>query len=131
MHGSRVANGNIPPSRLVKLDTTTQGRVVVAAATTDPIYGISGRYTRYPPYGALDDGNHAIAGENCEVYINPETEVPLQVGGTVTAGDRLTATTGGKGVTTTNPQDETGIIALQNGVTDQVILVQIVGPQRL
>jgi hypothetical protein len=69
---SRQANGNIAPSRFVKLDTSADGKVLQcgASATIMP-YGISGPGTRNPPYSSLDDGYHAIAGENCLIYGTP------------------------------------------------------------
>jgi hypothetical protein len=122
---SFVANGNIAPSRFVKLDSSAVGKVLAATAVTDPIIGISGQGTRNTPYSTLDDGYHAIAGENCRVYGDNE-ECWLECGGTITVGDKITPSTGGVGITTTTTQDRYGAIALQSGITGKLIKVKVV-----
>lgn len=123
---TKVANGTIRPSRFVKLDTTADGLVLECDAG-DQVYGISGPGTRNTPLDGLDDGNHAIAGENCLIYGPPEKEVLLEIGtGGCSPGDRLASDADGKGVVAT--ADEYGAIASVMGVEGEVIPVQCVPP---
>lgn len=119
-----VANGNIRPSRFVKLDTTAVGKVLEADAN-DPVYGVSQEGTRNPPYSSLDDGFCAIAGENVRVYTEPE-ECWLQIGsGGCTVDDMLKSDADGKGVTTTTETENAGALALETGLEDQLIRVRV------
>jgi hypothetical protein len=128
---SRVANGDIYPSRFVKIDTTTSGRLLQCGAG-DRIYGISGQGTDRPPLGALDTGKAAQTGEQFEVltfgYPGFDGVVMLQLGGTVTRGDRLKADANGAGVTTTSGADEIGALAEDSGVSGNVIPVRLISP---
>jgi len=124
-----TAGGNITPSSFVVRSTTADAQYLLASGTSTPIVGISGAGTRYPPYGGLDDGNIAVAGENFKVYQPPEKEAPLQLGGTVAAGDMLTSDASGHGVTATAGQ-QVGARALEAGVSGSIITVQPVwGPR--
>lgn len=116
---SYVANGNIAPCRFVKRDNTAAGKVVAATAATDPIVGISDKDSRNPPYSSLDDGYHAIAGENARVYT--DGEVCWVETGTVTTaiapGDKLTAGSAGTAVRTVTDKDAYGAIAEEAATT--------------
>jgi hypothetical protein len=118
-----TATGNIKPLRFVVASTTTDNQVTQASGTSTRIVGISGPATRYPPWSALDDGFHAIAGENVEMFQPPMKEAYLQLGGTVAAGDLLTSDSDGQGVTATSGQ-QVGARARQAGTSGQSILVQ-------
>ena len=120
---SYVANGNIAPSRFVKADSSV-GKVVANATATTFMLGISGEATRNTPLTGYDDGYHAIAGENCRVYGDLE-ECLLELGGTVSFGDLLTASTGGVGITTTTNNHAYCAQALQSGVSGQLIKVKV------
>jgi len=120
---SYKANGNIAPCRFVKLDTTADGRVLQCGAG-DKIQGISQAGTRRTPYSTLDDGYAAIAGEDLEVFGTAEQPL-LELGGTVTRGDRLKADANGAGVTSSTDKDEWGAIALQSGVSGQLVRVEV------
>lgn len=126
---SKVANGDIKPYRFVKL-TTTDGRVLVCGAG-DQIYGVSQAGTHRTPLQGLDDGFAASSGENLNIWIPPEKEVLLLLGGTVVQGDHLKSDADGAGVVTTSAQDEIGAIASFSGVSGQIVPVQIIAPQRL
>jgi len=126
---TKVANGNINPSRFVYLDATADGKVLEASAVTHKLYGISQPGTRNAPYSTLDDGYAAIAGENVQIYGLGDKDVLLELGGTVARGDRLTAATGGKGIKTVTDRDEYGAIAMASGVSGELIPVQVVGGQ--
>lgn len=127
---SKVAAGSISPSRFVKTAGQADGKCAQCGAG-DQIYGISQTGTRNTPYGSLDDGFAAIAGENVRIYGPPQKDVMLQVAGTVFDGDRLKSDANGMGVTTTTANDEVGAIASANGVAYQLIPVQCIGPQKL
>ncbi len=119
-----TAAGNVTPSSFVVRNAGTDNQYILATGTSTPIAGISGIGTRYPPYAALDDGNIAIAGENFRVFQPPEKEAPLQLGGTVAAGDLLTSDGSGHGITTTTTAQQVGARALMAGVSGQIITVQ-------
>ncbi len=118
-----TATGNVKPLRFLIVSTTTDNQVTQASAATAGLIGISGPGTRYPPWSALDDGYHAIAGENVEVFKAPMKEAYLQLGATVAAGALLTADSDGAGTTATTG-NYVGARALQAGVAGQSILVQ-------
>lgn len=120
---SRKANGNIAPSRFVKVDTSGDELVAQAGAGED-IFGISQAGTRRVPYGALDDGYAAIAGEDLEVFSIGEVCL-LELGGTVTAGARLKADSNGKGVTASSDADYYGAIAEVSGIAGDLIQVKV------
>lgn len=121
---TKVANGNISPSRFVILGSGD--KVTQASAATTRLYGISGMGTRNTPLSPLDDGYHAIADENCMIYGPPEKDVILELGGTVTAGASLTSDASGKGVATTAGTDFVGAVAMEAGVSGDLIRVQVV-----
>ena len=125
---SRVANGNIAPSRFVKLDTTAEGFVLQCGAG-DQIYGISQPGTRNAPYGALDDGFAAIKGNTLSIYGPPEKDVPLELGASVTRGQYLKADVNGKGIATAAATDIAGAIALDSGSAGDLIPVQTIVSQ--
>ena len=127
--GTKVANGNIAPSRFVKQDTTAgvKDRVLQAGAG-DIIYGVSGKGVRNAPWSALDDGYIAIAGENVMCYVFPEKDCVLELGGTVTQGDRLKSDSSGKGVVTTTTGQEVGARAEQSGASGDLIRVTLISP---
>ncbi len=51
--------------------------------------------------------------------------VEVKLGGTVTVGDKLTATTGSLAIATTTNTDNYGAIALESGVVDDKIMVLV------
>ena len=118
-----VAGGTIAPARFVKQSTTADNTVLQAAAG-DPIVGISQKGTRRTPYSTLDDGNAAISGEPLHVFGPPET-APLELGGTVTQGDRLKSDANGRGITAGTDGDNYGAIAPQAGASGDIIEVQV------
>ncbi len=124
MQLSLKANGNVPPARFVKPDTSGDGLVLVAGAG-ERCLGISQPGTRRTPYSGLDDGFAAIAGEDLQVFGVGERPM-LELGGTVAFGDRLKSGALGVGVVTTTNLDEWGAIALAAGVSGQLIQVEVV-----
>lgn len=126
---SKVANGSIVMSRFVKLDTTADGKVLQCGAG-DKIFGVSQAGSRRTPYSSLDDGYAAIAGEDLSIT-GPPDQCLLELGGTVSPGDRLKADTDGKGVATTTDHDEWGAIALVAGTSGKLINVQVTGANQI
>lgn len=93
-----TAGGNINPCRFVEF-SGTEGRVTEANAVADLCIGISQEGTRNVPYGSLNDGLAAIAGEPVKVFRLGETCL-LEVSAAVAYGARLGASAGdGRGVT--------------------------------
>ncbi len=121
---SKVASGNISPSRFLILTTSADGKVTQAGAG-EKVYGISGPWTRNTPYSSLEDGYHAIAGENVLVYGIGE-KCMLELGGTVSPGDRLKSDSNGKAVATTTNLDEFGAVAMMAGTSGKLIEVEVV-----
>lgn len=120
---SAVASGNIAPCRFVKYSTTA-GQVTQCGAGEAAV-GISQEQIRNAPYGSLDDGYAAIANERLRVYGEPEQDVMLELGGTVTRGAFLKSDADGKGVATTTDQDKYGAIAREAGVSGDLVRVQV------
>ena len=127
---TKVATGNIAPSVFVKLSTTLDGQCTQCGAG-DKIFGISGPSERQPPLDGLQDGYHAIAGENCKIFTAGARDVMLTLGGTVSPGDRLKADASGFGVVTTTNLDEWGALATVAGVSGQKIPVDVVFPSQI
>jgi hypothetical protein len=128
MARSAVANGTIRPSRFVKLDTTAPGKVLECDAD-EKMYGISQSGTRRAPHDDTDDGNAAIVGENIQVF-EADDVCWLEAGGTIAIDDRLESDNDGKGTTTTTDNEWVGAIALQSGVSGQLIKVKVIEPAR-
>lgn len=120
---SKKANGNVPPARFVRTDTSGDNLVVVAAAG-EQIFGISQPSTRRTPYSNLDDGYAAIAGEDLDVFSVGEVCL-LELGGTVSPGTRLKASTLGVGIAVASNNDEYGAIALVAGASGDLVMVQV------
>jgi len=120
---SFIANGNIYPCRFVKLTTTVNGGRVTQAGTGELVFGVSQMGSRRSIY--IDSAGYAaILGEPIGVFDDTE-ETALELGGTVTVGDRLKSDTNGKGVTTVTDREEYGALALQNGVSGDQIKVKV------
>lgn len=120
---SRMANGNIPPYRAIMLDTTKKFNVLVATAGAACI-GISQKGERRDPSNS--DGYAAIAGEPIQYWTEGAKDVPAQLGGSVTTGQRLKATTAGKLIAVAADKDEYVAIANQDGADGDLIAVDVV-----
>lgn len=118
---SKLAGGNVAPARFVKLDS--DGRAVHAGAGERP-WGISQPSTRRLALSGWDDGYAAIAGENLNVIGPGDDEALLELGGTVTIGMMLKASTDGVGVEAGTDKDKAGAIALADGVDGDLIRVK-------
>ena len=119
---SYFANGDIFPSRFVKLDPA-DGKVVQCLAGDLP-FGISQEGTRRSPY-VDSSGKAAAAGEPLAVYTLGERAL-LQVNGPVTPELRLKADANGMGIAVASPSvDAYGGIALFNGAAGKLIEVLV------
>ena len=115
---SYFANGDIFPSRFVKLDPA-DGKVVQCLAGDLP-FGISQEGTRRSPY-VDPSGKAAAAGEPVLVYTLGERAL-LQVNATITPQTRLKADANGMGIPVVSPSvDAYGGIALFNGAAGKLI----------
>lgn len=124
-----VANGNVSPGRFVVIDTAyTAGlRVKQAPSGGDRNIGVSQKGTRNPGGLGSDDGYAAISGEDLRVHVGGEV-TGLELGGTVLVGASLKSDSNGAGVSTTTTSDIIGAIALQAGVSGDVINVLVLNP---
>lgn len=121
---TRVATGDISPSRAVKIDTAGDGLIAQSGAGERSI-GISCPWTRRTPALGMDDGYAAISGENLAYYCDGDKDVRAEYGGTVAAGDRLKATTGGKLIATTTDKDQYIAVAKVAGVDGEIGIVDV------
>lgn len=122
-----TATGNVSPCRFVKLGVAAD-ETGTAAGANEAVIGISGDGSRNAPGTAGDDGFIAVAGETIPVF-GPGRKCLLELGGTVTRGDRLKSGAAGVGVaaaTTGTTRQECGAVALQSGVSGQKVLVVII-----
>ena len=94
---------------VMKVDTANDHSVVTATASTDPIVGI---LQNKPKAGAAADLRFVGTSK-------------VQAGGTITRGDRVTATTGGKVITTTSNKDVCVGIALASAVSGDVVEIML------
>jgi hypothetical protein len=118
-----IAGGTIKPARFLMASTTADNTVLQATANAK-LVGIAQKGTRRTPYSGLDDGNAALAGEPIHYFGPPET-APLELGGTVAAGDYLEADANGAGVTSSTDGHNYGAITPQAGVAGDIVEVQI------
>lgn len=115
-----VAGGNILPAVFVMLDTTADHTVLEATAGALTL-GISSRSTHTAPLSGLDDGYNAVSGESVRIFTDGEV-CGLTLAGTIAAGDRIKATTNGKGIVATAGATY-GARALEAGVSGEIIQV--------
>jgi hypothetical protein len=126
MSMSFLANGNIYPSRFVKNDTSTTGGYIIMAGSGDRTIGVSQPGVRQPPISGLDDGYAGVQNVNQVEVATEKDETWLELGGTVTYGDYLKASTNGVGVTAGSDTDQYGAQALQSGKSGDLIRVLVI-----
>jgi len=117
-----LASGAIKPSRFVSISSGNRGYVFQATAST-PIVGVSKEGTFYPPGTAADTGDAGIDGLPVPIYA-PHRTCLIKLGGTVSAGDRLTADASGQGVKldiTATGHSYVGGIVLDNGTSGGLV----------
>lgn len=136
-----VAGGNIAPSRFVKLSSaagtpssTTEPVVLQSTAGSgnagDPPWGISQPSTRRVPLAGWDDGYAAVSGEVFTVIGPGDDAALLEVAATVVPGSELKSDANGKGILYAASGDWIGAIALDAGVSGDLVRVKPVRYQR-
>jgi hypothetical protein len=104
------ASADVLGYRIVKFsDVSTSSKVATAAASTSPLIGVS-------------DAQGASSGDMLDVH--RAGLAPVQLGGSVSAGDPLTADEDGKAIKAVAADDTTIVIigtAEQPGVEDDII----------
>ena len=126
-----MANGTIIRCQFVKLDPTANHKVIACAAVNDFIFGISGDEARTAPTPDIGINPYQVAQAGEPVDVHPNTaECLLQIDSTSTgvkAGDRLTSTAGGYGITNprTGHPPHIGAIALTAANASELALVQV------
>lgn len=125
---SAVANGDIIPSRFVKLDTTSgKTGYVIQAGAGDLVYGIAQQGTRNANFPGLQDYLAAKAGENLRVYSgdHPEDQPYLEVDAAYSQGTLLKSGTLGIGTTANTDGDIYGARMLeQSTLANQIVKVR-------
>ncbi len=93
-----MANGDIRPSRFVKIDATAENKGLEADAN-ELLIGISFEGSNYPPLSDLSITVLAAAqGQHFRMYGAGDVCL-LEAGDAITAGDRLKSDADGRGVT--------------------------------
>jgi hypothetical protein len=124
------ANGNISPSRIVKIDGTQPGvNVIQAAAATGALFGIAQAGTHNAPLSGFDDGYAAIAGLDVTVFTVGDL-CQVEIGAAVNAGDLLTSDGNGRAITATTGNYVVGQ-AEQNGTTLGQVIKMKVNPYKI
>lgn len=77
------------------------------------------------PAGVLQDANLGTATASLPATLRVSGQTRLKLGGTVTAGQFLKPTTGGKAVAATSDHDVYGAFALDDGVDGDTILALV------
>jgi hypothetical protein len=120
---SKFPGGDIAPCRFVKLGSVV-GTVLQCGAGED-IYGISPAPTRNLAVAGWDDGLAGKSGDGAMNVIGPGDDAALlELGGTVTFGQRLKSDADGKGVAATLDKERAGAIALAAGTSGMLIKVK-------
>lgn len=120
-----VSEGDISPCRFVKMGSASNKGAQATAGS--PCVGVTQNFTRSVSLGGyitLTETLIAKAGDAIPMWGFGSAAL-LQLGGTVAAGDRLKSDANGKGVTAA-AADGAYAIALQSGVADNFITVQII-----
>lgn len=105
------SGGNISPSRFVVIDATAFKAVNSAADNTHFIIGISQEWAKLAPISNATTYAADTAGDPIKVYQIGDTCLLQSSSAGWTAGDRLTSTTAGVGVTASST-DYYGAVAL-------------------
>ena len=131
---TKKATGNIAPCRIVRVDTSIDDgcvQAVLASTTAHTLLGISGEDRLTIPY--IGSHYHATAteGQNmCKIHGEGSRGVLLDIGGTVSPGDRLRPDANGKGIAATADQQRFAAIAEESGVDGEQIRVHVVIGER-
>jgi hypothetical protein len=119
---SLKAGGDILPSRFIKI--SADYTAVAATAETDLVFGISHDSTKAAPADGLASDKHAEAGDHVSYYKLGDSCL-LELGGTVAAGGLIEPGAAGVGVAAAGANTLAGAVALEGGVSGELIRVQI------
>ncbi|MEM9118507.1 MAG: capsid cement protein [Cyanobacteria bacterium P01_F01_bin.56] len=100
-----TAGGAIPAHTIIK-GHTTAGEVVVGAAATDKVFGVSTEVD-------------AATGDRVDVYL-PGSIAPVIYGGAIEVGDLLTSDANGHAVATTTANDRVIGVAMTAGADNDI-----------
>lgn len=123
---TKVANGNITPFSGCKYDTSDNNGRVILAGAGERALGISQGGVRRPPgiFLGMDDGYVAVAGEHFTLYVAGARDVPIRLGGTVTAGQRVKLDGSGFGVSSTTDKDQYIGVAKVGGASGEIGILE-------
>lgn len=122
------ANGNIYPSRFVKLDTSVNNAVIQAGAG-DLTFGVSQEGFRDAPIPLNTTGYAAQAGDTMKVFTVGQT-CRLLLAATVSTERRLKSDADGKGTPVVGGADSMenwGAHAIEAGSSGELVEVLVVG----
>lgn len=119
---SMMPNGNVAPSRFVKLDSTQLGGYCLQAGSGDKVIGVAEPGVRQPPIVGLDDGFAGIQNSNAIEIFTTNDECWVECGGAVNFGDLLKPDANGRAVTAGSDGDFFGAIALQQSTASQQLV---------
>lgn len=124
-----VAGGDIRPFRFIKIDSTPgASHTGLEADANDELIGVCGGETNYAPLSGIITTNlHAKAGQPIKLHGDGE-ETLLELGDTVTQGQKLKSDNDGLGVPIASigtTLQRYGAIALENGAAGERIRVQV------
>lgn len=122
---SSICGGDINPSRFVKHSTAADFTVLQADLNSNPV-GISQAWAQTAPIPSAST-LAGTTGDQIQVHYpgsgdDNDSTVWLELGGTVTRGDRLMPDANGKGITATTGKYY-GAIAEESGVSGEKIRV--------
>lgn len=122
---SSICGGDIAPSRFVKHSTAADFTVLQADLNSNPV-GISQAWAQNAPIPSAST-LAGTTGDQIQVHYpssgdDNDSTVWLELGGTVTRGDRLMPDANGKGITATTGKYY-GAVAQESGVSGEKIRV--------
>lgn len=121
-HFSRLAGGNVRASRFVKLQSDN---TVIECGAGETPWGIAQPGTHHMAMGAWDDGYVGVLnGPPINIFGPGDDEAPLELGGTVVAGDYIKSGAAGVGVKADTDKDHVGAQAVRGGVSGEIIPVK-------
>ena len=122
-----MANGDIRPARFVELQNASGQARAIEANANEKVIGISMNGTNKAPIPDVTSTNAAESGQHLRVHVQGE-ETLLELGGTVAAAAFIKSDADGKGVaalTTGTVTQEIGAVALESGVSCELIRVKV------
>lgn len=121
---SGVVTGT-PETRTVNIDSDLSDKEFYAVSIVDAVEDTVNLLAAATaiPFILAEGGDGSTTATLGTIVTGGRSKVKL--GGTVAAGDKLTATTGGKWIATTTENDNFGAIAEKAGVANDIIAVTV------